>query len=309
MYDTPKKRFKITSGCVLLYLLISVIVSVFFLILFIDTNTLFFDYDKVNNLSNILTILSMFLTFLFITLVFKKKLKLNLHWKSNHSLSKKQIISCFLFGLGMNIACTLLFGILSSLFHLSLTEQFEYIPHNFFSAVLFILMTVVAAPVFEEWLFRGVIMQTLKRYGRWFALVITSLLFALCHGSLSSAISVFFIGMAIGYVVMQTDSLINGILMHMANNAVALLSLYADNQIMTVLLSLLIIATGICGIVLFILALRNRSKLIRPLISPYDYPIKAYFKNWVAILTLVILGLMILSSFLSSVQNISTFNL
>lgn len=153
-------------------------------------------------------------------------------------------------------------------------------------------MTVVAAPVFEEWLFRGVIMQTLKRYGRWFALVITSLLFALCHGSLSSAISVFFIGMAIGYVVMQTDSLINGILMHMANNAVALLSLYADNQIMTVLLSLMIIATGICGIVLFILALRNRSKLIRPLISPYDYPIKAYFKNWVAILTLVILGLM-----------------
>ena len=292
MYDTPKKRFKITSGCVLLYLLISVIVSVFFLILFIDTNTLFFDYDKVNNLSNILTILSMFLTFLFITLVFKKKLKLNLHWKSNHSLSKKQIMSCFLFGLGMNIACTLLFGI-----------------HNFFSAVLFILMTVVAAPVFEEWLFRGVIMQTLKRYGRWFALVITSLLFALCHGSLSSAISVFFIGMAIGYVVMQTDSLINGILMHMANNAVALLSLYADNQIMTVLLSLMIIATGICGIVLFILALRNRSKLIRPLISPYNYPIKAYFKNWVTILTLVILGLMILSSFLSSVQNISTFNL
>ena len=103
MYDTPKKRFKITSGCVLLYLLISVIVSVFFLIPFIDTNTLFFDYDKVNNLSNILTILSMFLTFLFITLVFKKKLKLNLHWKSNHSLSKKQIISCFLFGLGMNM--------------------------------------------------------------------------------------------------------------------------------------------------------------------------------------------------------------
>lgn len=114
---------------------------------------------------------------------------------------------------------------------------------------------------------------------------------------------------AIGYVVMQTDSLINGILMHMANNAVALLSLYADNQIMTVLLSLMIIATGICGIVLFILALQNRSKLIRPLISPYDYPIKAYFKNWVTILTLVILGLMILSSFLSSVQNISTFNL
>lgn len=89
MYDTPKKRFKITSGCVLLYLLISVIVSVFFLIPFIDTNTLFFDYDKVNNLSNILTILSMFLTFLFITLVFKKKLKLNLHWEKQ-SFSVKE---------------------------------------------------------------------------------------------------------------------------------------------------------------------------------------------------------------------------
>lgn len=309
MYDTPKKRFKITSGCLLLYLLIAFIVSLFFLAPFLNTSSLFLDYDKINDLTNVATILSMIVTFIFISLAFSKKLKLDLNWKSNHSLSKKQIISCFLFGLGMNIACTLLINIISSICDLPIEEQFEYIPHNFFSTVLLILMTVVAAPIFEEWLFRGVIMQTLKRYGRWFALVITSLLFALCHGSLSSAISVFFIGMAIGYVVMQTDSLINGILMHMANNAVAMLSLYAENTIVVAVLDLLIIAAGICGIVLFIRVLRNREKLIGSMISPYDYPIKAYFKNWVTILTLVILGFIILSSFAEAMQSFNTFNL
>lgn len=86
------------------------------------------------------------------------------------------------------------------------------------AAVINIVMLTVAAPIFEEFVFRGAIMQSLRRFGDVFALVVSSILFALFHGNLVQAPNAFVMGLAIGFFVIKTGSVWTGVLMHFANN-------------------------------------------------------------------------------------------
>ena len=79
----------------------------------------------------------------------------------------------------------------------------------------------IAAPVVEELVFRGAIMQSLRRFGDTFALFVSSLLFGLVHGNLVQAPMAFVTGLAIGYFVLRTGSLRAGMAIHFVNNALA----------------------------------------------------------------------------------------
>ena len=79
----------------------------------------------------------------------------------------------------------------------------------------------IAAPVVEELVFRGAIMQSLRRFGDTFALFVSSLLFGLVHGNLVQAPMAFVTGLAIGYFVLRTGSLRTGMAIHFVNNALA----------------------------------------------------------------------------------------
>lgn len=70
-------------------------------------------------------------------------------------------------------------------------------------------------------MFRGAIMQSLRRFGDTFALFVSSLLFGLVHGNLVQAPMAFVTGLAIGYFVLRTGSLRTGMAIHFVNNALA----------------------------------------------------------------------------------------
>ncbi|MCE5195930.1 MAG: CPBP family intramembrane metalloprotease [Negativicutes bacterium] len=84
------------------------------------------------------------------------------------------------------------------------------------------LLTVIfLAPITEELLFRGIILQKLKEFGPVFSIGMTTLLFTLVHGNIISMFGVFFPGLLFGYVALRY-SISWSILLHMANNAFAL---------------------------------------------------------------------------------------
>ena len=80
-------------------------------------------------------------------------------------------------------------------------------------------------PLVEEVVFRGMIFQSMRRFGDSFALVLSAILFALFHGNLSQAPNAFLMGLVIGYLVLYSGSLWVGIIIHAVNN---LLNLAAD---------------------------------------------------------------------------------
>lgn len=89
------------------------------------------------------------------------------------------------------------------------------------------LTIAIAAPILEEWLFRGIVLDgLLKRYSPKKAILISSFLFGILHLNPWQFISAFIIGIFIGYVYFHTRNLGYCILIHFSNNFVAVLAFF-----------------------------------------------------------------------------------
>lgn len=86
---------------------------------------------------------------------------------------------------------------------------------------LYGLSVVVIPPIVEEMMFRGVVLQSLRRYGDGFAVVVSAIFFGLYHGNPIQMVFAFLSGLALGYVVIRTGSLLPSILIHCINNGVS----------------------------------------------------------------------------------------
>ena len=154
----------------------------------------------------------------------------------------------------------------------------------------------VIAPIMEELLFRGLILQTLKRYGNVFAILVTSLLFALLHGNLPQSVPVFALSMMICYVVLTSGSILPGIAIHFLNNAFAIMevSLLSDNgQISTVFLIL-----EALFLLYAMFTLYQKRLIIRNyIIHNRGSRVRTFFSNWISILFLVLCVFIMITSF------------
>ena len=89
---------------------------------------------------------------------------------------------------------------------------------------LWALVTVVVlAPVLEELLCRGILLESLQaRYGVITALWASSLFFAVMHLHVTLAVNALVLGLILGFIYLRTDSLYATILLHGFNNAIAM---------------------------------------------------------------------------------------
>lgn len=82
----------------------------------------------------------------------------------------------------------------------------------------------IYAPLFEEWLCRGMVLRGMLANGMKpvKAIIISALVFAIIHANPWQAIPAFLLGLLFGYVYYKTGSLKLTMLMHFANNTFAL---------------------------------------------------------------------------------------
>lgn len=85
---------------------------------------------------------------------------------------------------------------------------------------------VIAAPVLEEMLFRGVIQGGASReYRPMKAILISAAVFGVVHFVPQQVVNAFFCGIIMGYVYYRTGSLVPVIAIHLLNNAVAYITI------------------------------------------------------------------------------------
>ncbi len=85
---------------------------------------------------------------------------------------------------------------------------------------VFDILTVAILPaLFEEFVFRGVLLASLLPFGRSFAIVASAIIFASVHGSIEQIGFAFVYGVIFAFVAVKTGSLLTGIVMHFLNNA------------------------------------------------------------------------------------------
>lgn len=115
-------------------------------------------------------------------------------------------------------------------------------------------MTVLPA-VFEELAFRGSIMQPLRRFGDSFALLCSSLLFALVHLLPVRFPNAFLMGLVIGYFVLFTGSIKTGIIIHFVHNLLILIQVtlgefdLAVNDYLGIVISIFSLAAGLLALI------------------------------------------------------------
>lgn len=107
------------------------------------------------------------------------------------------------------------------------------LPYNIKSTKNYIISLVSLAllpAVCEELLFRGVIVNALKHKGHWFAIIFSSIMFAIFHFSPHQLLYPICFGLILGIVYLKTHNIIFPILLHFINNALSLSIQYFSNS-------------------------------------------------------------------------------
>ncbi|MBR5411019.1 MAG: CPBP family intramembrane metalloprotease [Clostridia bacterium] len=162
-----------------------------------------------------------------------------------------------------------------------MTESFP-LPEGAFGIFLFLLRTAVMPAFVEELAFRGVILQTLRRYGDWFAIVVTAILFGLTHGNMTQTPFALAAGVMMGYAAVVTGSLRASIAMHLLNNGVSCLSQLivgnADSVTAAALSAILVYGLMLAGLVCIVVyCVRNKAAFR---LRPGDYPFARRKARW-----------------------------
>lgn len=84
----------------------------------------------------------------------------------------------------------------------------------------------VAAPVFEELIFRKLLLHPLRKHGDWFAIIMTALMFGFYHGNFDQMPYAFVVGILFALLAVNTNSVIPSMILHLLNNASVTLSQY-----------------------------------------------------------------------------------
>lgn len=98
-------------------------------------------------------------------------------------------------------------------------------PEGAFQTVIFFITYIVIAPVTEEILFRGIILERLRRYGDIFAVLSSAMMFSLLHGALQSFPSAFISGVFFALISIYSGSPLASMIVHAVNNALSVISI------------------------------------------------------------------------------------
>lgn len=128
----------------------------------------------------------------------------------------------------------------------------EYLANT--SYIFIFISTCIIAPIFEEILYRGVLLNgLLKKYNYKKAIIYSALIFGIAHMNLPQGINAFFLGTIIGLAYYYTKSIYLCMAMHFVNNFLVNFVLYPDSKIWTIIL---FIVVPIIGVFIFIKSLR-----------------------------------------------------
>ena len=99
--------------------------------------------------------------------------------------------------------------------------------NNYLSFILLFITTTFLAPLFEEVIFRGVLLPTLSRdFGIIFGIVFSAFIFALAHLSLGEMPPLFVLGIGLGITRMASGSLLSSVCMHSLWNGLTFFNLF-----------------------------------------------------------------------------------
>ncbi len=146
-----------------------------------------------------------------------------------------------LFYVALGVGAQLLVDVAYSPFHI---KHLNKPVHHLFGSsrgltfVVLVVMTLLLAPLMEEWLFRGVLFRALSEGGTGggsrgavvLAVLVSAALFALAHAEPLQFAGLFFLGIILATLVWRTRRLVPSIVTHVSFNGVAIVALVSQRS-------------------------------------------------------------------------------
>ncbi len=116
---------------------------------------------------------------------------------------------------------------------------------------LVVLSTAIFPALLEEFMMRGAVLGVLRKFGDGFAIIASSIVFALMHASLIQFAFAFLVGVVLGFVTVKSKSIWPAVIIHAVNNFISVvfsyLEIYLGNlELNTVFCVFLLIIFALC---------------------------------------------------------------
>ncbi len=136
-------------------------------------------------------------------------------------------------------------------------EMPDLLAPNPTSLGLNILVIAVLPALLEEMVFRGYVLRALRPYGDGFAVVVSSLLFALMHGNIEQIPFALCVGLALGWLCVRTNNVWLAVAVHFCNNGMSVLLDYCSRSLSVDMANLMywvvMIILGALGVLAFLI--------------------------------------------------------
>lgn len=192
--------------------------------------------EAYNNLINnivvqIFTVMLAQIGFLIVYFVYNRDINYKVASKINFNIGWKNAALCVLIAVigvfGINPLISSIDGFLVDIGY-NLTGSLPLPMDNFGWLILNIILLAGVPAILEELIFRGVILNGYKKLGAVPAMVITSLLFALIHGSVQQFVFPFLFGLILSFAALKTGTVLAPIIIHFVNNALVVILNYVN---------------------------------------------------------------------------------
>ena len=135
----------------------------------------------------------------------------------------------------------------------------DYENMNMLASVISTFVTAVVPAFSEEFLFRGILLGKLRKYGDGYAILVSSLFFALMHGNMVQIPFAFIGGVMFAFLTVKTGSILPAMAVHFSNNFLSCIqnlvinnsSEYVGNFIASIIFSVILVL-GIAAFVYII---------------------------------------------------------
>lgn len=141
-----------------------------------------------------------------------------------------------LFSLGI-LGCTLAnittssISLFFSMFGFEISAPETPYKNTLFVILLLIITNCILPAILEEFVFRGIILSSLRRFGDAFAIMVSAVLFSLVHCNLVQIPFALIVGITLGFITIKTNSLLIPILVHFTNNFISCITVIISKEL------------------------------------------------------------------------------
>lgn len=158
----------------------------------------------------------------------------NVDWIEAGNYNKKIDAKTLLYVAGFTAICLILFTDITTAFTAMLQKigysspletgkvaEYNQIT-NIWEYLASIITVCIIPPLCEETLFRGAMLNSFRGINKWVGIISSGFAFMLMHGNPDQTIYQFALGITLGYIAWETNNIWIGVLIHGANNLVAI---------------------------------------------------------------------------------------